>query len=243
MSHLDEPNQTPGSYASCEIERRLSGTISSLDRLLRIALAAPLVFVYWLTDQRQTIDADYRRWQAVADAEKWPSFPRTKGAAGMLELLGQHPAFRTLFYYRVGRGSRPARALARLLRTVYRGQVALYLSCDEIGAGLYIAHGFSTILLARRIGENCRVHQNVTLGWDDRNQAPVIGDDVTIYTGAVIVGGVTVGDGAVVGANAVVVKDVPAGMMAAGVPAVNRPLRDTFAHHRLAGGEPVGGPG
>ena len=208
--------------------------MASADRLRRIALTAPLLAIYWLTDQRLMIDADYRRWLEVARAESWSSIPGRDGALGVLELLSQQPSFRTLFYYRVGRGSRAARVVSRIVRPFYSGQVSLYLSCDDIGAGLYLAHAFSTILLARRIGEHCRVHQNVTLGWDDRNQMPVIGNGVTIYTGAVVVGDVTVGDGAVIGANAVVVKDVPAGMLAVGVPAVNRPLRDTFSHHGLA---------
>lgn len=80
---------------------------------------------------------------------------------------------------------------------------------------------------AARIGKNCTIYQNVTIGsrdfatGDGKNQEmyPEIGDNVTIYAGAVIVGPVKVGDNAVIGANAVVISDVPANAVAVGVPA------------------------
>jgi len=208
----------------------------TLDRLLRLGRVLPLALVYSLTDQRPAIDADLRRWIVVADAERWPAIPAGDGMRGLLELLSIAPAFRTLFYFRANRGRRAGRVATRLLRWLYPGEVALHLQAGEIGPGLYIAHGFSTILLARRIGANCRVHQNVTLGWNDRNELPSIGDGVTIYTGAVVLGGVTVGDGAVIGANAVVTKDVPPGTVAVGVPAEIRPLRDSFGFHGVPPG-------
>jgi serine O-acetyltransferase len=60
----------------------------------------------------------------------------------------------------------------------------------------------------------------VTVGWDYRGaRRPIIGDNVFIGAGAKVLGAVTVGDGARIGANAVVVCDVPAGATAVGVPA------------------------
>ena len=60
----------------------------------------------------------------------------------------------------------------------------------------------------------------MTVGWDYRgDRRPIIGDDVFIGAGAKILGAVTIGDGARIGANAVVVCDVPAGATAVGVPA------------------------
>ena len=63
------------------------------------------------------------------------------------------------------------------------------------------------------MGENCTVYQNVTIGRGRKygtTNLPTIGNNVTVYTGAIIVGGVHIGDNAVIGAGAVVVKDVPA---------------------------------
>ncbi len=96
----------------------------------------------------------------------------------------------------------------------------------EIGGGLIIAHPQSVVLGAGRMGENVTVFSGVTLGARDlgipfrASERPVIGDNVTLGTGAKVLGGVTVGQGAVIGANAVVTQDVPAGALAVGVPAV-----------------------
>ena len=74
-----------------------------------------------------------------------------------------------------------------------------------------------------RIGANCRIYQNVTLGLLENTRAehaidqyPTIEDGVTIYAGAVIAGKVTLGAGAIVGANAVITHDVAPGTMAFG---------------------------
>ncbi|MEM9881650.1 MAG: serine O-acetyltransferase [Planctomycetota bacterium] len=77
------------------------------------------------------------------------------------------------------------------------------------------------------IGDGCVIRQNVTLGLrrEDRpDDAPVLGDHVSVGAGAVILGKVHVGDGAQIGANAVVVRDVPAGSTAVGIPARVLPL-------------------
>ncbi len=89
-----------------------------------------------------------------------------------------------------------------------------------IGPGLYIAHPVGTIIGAQRIGANLNVTARVTIGQrNDGEPAPIIGDDVSIGSGAQILGSITVGDGATVGANAVVLGDVPAGAMVMAVPA------------------------
>lgn len=94
----------------------------------------------------------------------------------------------------------------------------LYICADNIGGGFLPFHAFSTIIHAHRIGENCTVFQNVTIGYSGGGK-PTIGNNVTIYAGAVVVGGVSVGDNVVIGANAVVVKDVPSNVVVVGVPA------------------------
>lgn len=68
------------------------------------------------------------------------------------------------------------------------------------------------------IGKDCTIYQNVTLGKKDEH-APTLGDNVTIYANAVVIGNVHIGDNAVIGAGSVVLKDVPAGEVWAGNPA------------------------
>ncbi|MEX3016823.1 serine O-acetyltransferase [Gymnodinialimonas hymeniacidonis] len=98
-----------------------------------------------------------------------------------------------------------------------------------IGPGLVIFHTQGTILGANRIGANASIYQQVTLGAvqpDFQYTAalrPTIGDNVSLTAGAKVIGGITVGDGSVVGANAVVLDDVPANTLAVGVPARHIP--------------------
>ena len=82
------------------------------------------------------------------------------------------------------------------------------------------------------LGDGCVVHQNVTIGLrrlTDTNYAisvPKIGDRVCIYAGAVIAGPINIGDDAAVGANAVVLEDVPPGATVVGAKARIIPRRD-----------------
>jgi serine O-acetyltransferase len=99
----------------------------------------------------------------------------------------------------------------------------------RIGSGFYIGH-FGGIFVNADvvIGDNCNISQGVTLGRQnrgDREGCPIIGNNVYIAPGAKIIGRVTVGDRAAVGANAVVVGDVLAGTSVGGVPA--RPISAT----------------
>jgi serine O-acetyltransferase len=69
------------------------------------------------------------------------------------------------------------------------------------------------------IGENVSILQNVTIGGNGNRIAPRIGDNVTIHSGAVVVGDIDIGDGAVIGANSVVLSDVPPDTTVVGTPA------------------------
>ena len=110
---------------------------------------------------------------------------------------------------------------------------ALWLTGAEVrplarfDAGLRIAHSCGIVVGDGVVGgRNCTLLQNVTLGEKlssaDDHRYPQLGSDVTICAGAVVLGAVRIGDGAIVGANSVVTKHVPAGALACGVPAVAR---------------------
>jgi serine O-acetyltransferase len=92
----------------------------------------------------------------------------------------------------------------------------------EIGEGTKIAYGGIGVVIHKNavIGRNCVIESNVTIGGrnNDRN-VPVIGNNVLIGTGARILGNVHIGDKSIIGANAVVIHDVPACCSAAGIPA------------------------
>jgi serine O-acetyltransferase len=103
-----------------------------------------------------------------------------------------------------------------------------------VGPGLRLYHPTGVVLGPDVVaGERCVLQQGVTLGAvrergvmaDGRMDSPLLGDDVTIGAGARVLGPVTLGDGSIVGANAVVLTDVPPGHLAVGVPARVTPRR------------------
>ena len=91
-----------------------------------------------------------------------------------------------------------------------------------VGRRVRLWHHGAMILHARAIGDDCHIRHSTTLGvaHTHANEGiPTIGNRVDIGAGACVLGNVTLGDGCVVGANAVVLMDVPAGGVAVGVPA------------------------
>lgn len=173
---------------------------------LRNALCLPLLAPMLLTDQRGLIHADVVRWKEI-----------TSNTA-MLALL-RMPEFRSVYLFRLRKGNQAGWLLGRSLACVYRPQSTLYILAKSAGPGLFIQHGFATIVIAESIGANCWINQQVTIGYRDRTRAPVIEDDVVVHAGAKIIGDITVGAGSTIGANAVVIADVPPGHTAVGVPA------------------------
>jgi serine O-acetyltransferase len=183
---------------------------------LRAVGVYPLLWLYSLTDQQDTVDADAERWAAILAV--------TDRRRLLARLLYAFPEFRGIYFHRLASGNPLGRLAGRLAAGIWTSVPGLDLSGTEIGPGLFISHGQGTVLSAERIGANLWVHQGVTIGWDYQGaRRPVIGDNVFIGAGAKILGAVTVGDGARIGANAVVVCDVPAGATAVGIPARVRP--------------------
>ncbi|MGV9182788.1 serine O-acetyltransferase EpsC [Arcanobacterium canis] len=111
-------------------------------------------------------------------------------------------------------------------------QAARFLSGIEIHPGatlgerLFIDHGMGVVIgETAEVGDDVVIYHGTTLGGTSRNAGkrhPTVGNRVVIGSGAKVLGPITVGDDAQIGANAVVVKDVPAGNTAVGVPAKNR---------------------
>ena len=161
--------------------------------------------------------ADWKDARFRKDLVRWKRIFRLEGSDRLVlaQLLWEKREFRNLFLYRNAQ------------RRLYRFWVALwyppmdtlYIETPEIGGGLYIQHGFATMISAQAIGEDCWINQQVTIGHTGSG-CPVIGDNVMITCGAKVLGGITVGDGAVIGANAVVIRDVEPGATMGGVPAV-----------------------
>ena len=133
------------------------------------------------------------------------------------ELLTFYVMVRNIFYARVAyRHHYYAKVLSVFARPLPLLDIS---STAEIGGGLIVQHGYATIIAPRKIGKNCWVNQGVTIGYTNDNDCPTLGDNVTVYAGAKILGDVHVGNNVVVAANAVVVKDVEDNCIVGGVPA------------------------
>jgi len=107
----------------------------------------------------------------------------------------------------------------------------------KIGRNLFIDHGFTVIGETAEIGDNVTIYQNVTLGGTDPangiagKRHPTLQDGVIIGSGAQVLGPITIGARARVGANAVVTKDVPDNATMVGIPA-RQMLVDVTAYQR-----------
>ena len=133
------------------------------------------------------------------------------------ELLTFYVMVRNIFYARVAyRHHYYAKVLSVFARPLPLLDIS---STAEIGGGLIVQHGYGTIIAPRKIGKNCWVNQGVTIGYTNDDDCPTLGDNVTVYAGAKILGDVHVGNNVVVAANAVVVKDVEDNCIVGGVPA------------------------
>ncbi len=121
--------------------------------------------------------------------------------------------FRNVFIYRIQN-----KFLKKIIKLFFPPLDSLYIACPSIGGGLFIQHGFSTIIACQSIGENCWINQQVTIGWKG-TESPIIGNNVKIFCSAIVIGGIKLDDDVTVGAGAVVVKDVPTGTTVVGNPA------------------------
>ncbi len=135
--------------------------------------------------------------------------------------------------YRFGEWARALpRPLGLPLRLLHRAAASsldrllhVRLDADRIGPGLCLIHPHCIMVAGGTvIGRDCLVFHEVTLGTNvARARGPVIGDGVDLYVGARVLGPVSIGDRAMVGANCVVTQDVPPGSVVAPAPARTAP--------------------
>ena len=174
--------------------------------------------------------ADYARYLAIARADH-------AGLRAHLAALSEF-GFLAIAVFRFGRWTRRIRPrlLSLPFKLAYRVadffvQVLFGISLSsnsEIGPGFYIGH-FGGIVVHGRLGANCSIGQGVTIGAKGggrSNGYPDIGDGVYLGAGSMVIGRIRVGHGALVGANTVVVQDVPDGCRVVSAPARILPPRE-----------------
>ncbi len=150
---------------------------------------------------------------------------RDPAARSAFEVLTTYPGLHAVLLHRVahrlwGWGLRwPARLLSTLARWLTGIEIH---PAARIGRRFFIDHGMGVVIgETAEIGDDCTLYHGVTLGgttWEKGKRHPTLGRDVIVGAGAKVLGPIRVGDGARIGSNAVVVKDVPPGATVVGVP-------------------------
>lgn len=170
-----------------------------------------LAFVYYKKNSSSLLKDDLHQWKKVF------RFPEDISDSKLFFLLMKRfPEYRSLLYYRL----RKMKGIY-LLKLLAKPIPNLYFNTDNIAGGLVMQHGYSTVIFATSIGRNCQIWQNVTIGRSiTGGPCPIIGDNVKIYTGSIVVGGITIGDNVVIGAGSLVRKSVPSNCVIAGNPAL-----------------------
>jgi len=153
-------------------------------------------------------------------------FDRDPAARSVWEVLTCYPGFHALQLHRISHGlwKLKLRWLARFWShgTRFLTGVEIHPGAT-IGRRVFIDHGMGVVIgETAEIGDDCTLYHGVTLGgvsWNQGKRHPTLGKSVVVGAGAKILGPFTVGDGAKVGSNSVVVKAVPAGATVVGIPA------------------------
>lgn len=170
----------------------------------------PALIIYNISSNKKVIKKDIDLWfrRMNIDNKNMSYYKKLN------YLLISRKEFRNVFYYRLGKLS------GIVLNIFYPKLKDLHICTNNIGPGLFISHGFSTIIAAKSIGENCMINQQVTIGYGNNPIPPTIGDNVRIGANSTIIGNIKIGNNSKIGAGAIVVKDVPENCTVIGNPAI-----------------------
>jgi len=152
---------------------------------------------------------------------------RDPAARNRLEVITCYPGLHAVWIHRASHclWNLGLKWIARLLSMLARFITGIEIHPGaKIGRRVFLDHGLGIVIgETTEIGDDCTIYQGVTLGgtslYKGVKRHPTLGKGVVISAGAKVLGGFTVGDGARVGSNAVVLKEIPAGATAVGIPA------------------------
>lgn len=188
--------------------------------LINLLRGLPAYWVVCMSGAKDLLQRETKRYAwFLEDGEALGFF------SAFFRLMCRYDCYRNHVIYRCSQGKA---VWGYLLRFLFPPKKDLEIG-GEIGEGLVVYHGHGTVIAAHSIGRNLQIYQGVTIGRNpDAAKAinnPIIGNDVSIYTNAVVAGGITIGDNVSIGAGAVVMKDVPANSIVYGNPCVIKPIQ------------------
>jgi serine O-acetyltransferase len=167
-------------------------------------------------------------------------------AKSYIEVALCYPGLHALWFHRAAHWFylRRMYTVARIISHVSRGLTGIEIHPGaEIGRRVFIDHGMGIVIGETSVvGDGCLLYKGIVLGGttlEKKKRHPTLGRNVVVGTNSCLLGAINVGDGARIGANSVVVKDVPAGATAVGVPArvveekKKADLEPDFEHGRL----------
>ncbi len=174
-------------------------------------------------------------------------FERDPAARNTLEILTAYPGVHALLLHRLNHRlwTLGLKWLARLGSHLARFLTGIEIHPGaSIGRRFFIDHGMGVVIgETSRIGDDCTLYHGVTLGgtsWQKGKRHPTLEDNVVVGAGAKVLGPITIGAGARIGSNAVVVKDVPAGATVVGIPGRVVGARDEKVRRREAMAQKIG---
>jgi serine O-acetyltransferase len=152
-------------------------------------------------------------------------FARDPAARGVAEIILAYPGFHALFIYRFAHWLWTHRMYLAGRVTSHIGRFLTGIEIHPgalIGKAFFVDHGMGVVIgETAEIGDNVTLYHGVTLGgtsWQKGKRHPTIGNNVVIGTGAKILGPVRIGDNTRIGANSVVVRDIPPNSVVVGIP-------------------------
>jgi serine O-acetyltransferase len=167
---------------------------------------------------------------------------RDPAARSKWEVLTCYPGLHAIVLHRAAHWlwKRDLRWLARFLSQFARWMTGIEIHPGAVvGRDVFIDHGMGVVIgETAEVGDGCTIYQGVTLGgtslYKGTKRHPTLGKNVVVSAGAKVLGGFTVGDDAKIGSNAVVIKPVPAGATAVGIPARIIQAEDTARREEAA---------
>lgn len=179
--------------------------------LLNLIRSIPVIIIFLFSKSKNTISQDIMRLSYDLPYKK------KDGILALNDLLVRYREFRNVFHYRIKQDNKYLAILVSILYPHYKDIII----SGEIEGGFTLFHGFTSIISLTKAGKNLSVYQHVTIGKNpkDHDLLPTIGDNVSIYAGAILMGNIKIGNNVEIGAGSIVTKDVPSDSVVVGNPA------------------------